>query len=70
MFTLISLPPALRLRLQVHSTTRPGLFTKDNVKIAEICIDVISMSRPQRVGKGKQCGHSNMLKTNICLVSL
>ena len=54
MLTLISLPPALRLRLQVHSTTRPGLFTKDNVKIAEICIDAISMSRPQRVGKGKQ----------------
>jgi hypothetical protein len=54
MITLITLPPTLRLRLQVHSTTRPGLFTKDNVKIAEICINVISMSRPQRVGKGKQ----------------
>jgi hypothetical protein len=36
MFTLISLPPARRLRLQVHSTTRPGLFTKDNVKISGI----------------------------------
>jgi hypothetical protein len=54
--TLISLPPALRLRLQVHSTTRPGLFTKDNVKIAEICIDVISMSRKQNNVKGSVVG--------------